>query len=269
MKNLVSGSIIFSGAIVRTPGCSMVDGITTANLGKPDYHNAVYQHRKYIEALERCGLRVTVMPALEQFPDSVFVEDCAVLTDACAVIANIGIASRQGEEASIHTVLKKMYKNIRTIEPPGILEGGDVLRVNDHFFIGRTRRTNTKGVEQLSTILHECGYTASTVSVNEMLHLKTGVAYLGDGMLVLAGELVDHPAFESYKKIIVDHDETYAANCLRMNDYVVMPAGYCKVKHAIQQRGYKVLEVDVSEFRKVDGGISCLSLRIPLTVNGN
>lgn len=265
MDKTGNSSVRFAAAIVRTPGRSIVDGVTTAELGKPDYHNAVQQHRKYIEALEHCGVRVTVMASEEKFPDSVFVEDCAVLTDISAVIANTSIVSRKGEEASIRSVLGTMYKDIREIKAPGTLEGGDVLRVNDHFYIGLTARTNETGARQLITIPRECGYTASTISVNEMLHLKTGAAFLGDDTVVLTGELIDHPAFVSFKKIIVDNDESYAANCVRINDYVVMPAGYIKTKQAIQQCGYEVLEVDVSEFRKVDGGISCLSLRIPLT----
>jgi len=266
MKNAMDSSVCFSNAIVRTPGRSIVDGVTTAELGKPDYRNALQQHKNYIETLERCGVRVTVMAPAEQYPDSVFVEDCAVLTDTCAVISRTSLASRKGEETSVHSVLGTMYKDIREIKAPGTLEGGDVLRVNDHFYIGETARTNEAGVEQFIVILGEYGYTASTIRVNDMLHLKTGVAFLGDDTVVLAREMKDHPAFVSFKKIIVDDDEAYAANCVRLNDHVVIPAGYRRTRDAIRQCGYTVFEVDVSEFRKVDGGISCLSLKIPLTI---
>ena len=259
-------SIGFSGAIVRTPGRSIVDGVTTAQLGKPDYDSAIKQHLEYIKVLEHCGLQVTVMASEDQYPDSVFVEDCAVLTDACAVVTNTGVASRMGEEVSIRSMLKTMYKNVRDIKAPGVLEGGDVLRVQDHFYIGQTARTNKAGVEQLIAILQEFGYTASMINVNEMLHLKTGAAYLGDDTVVLAGGLIDHPVFGSFRKIIVDRDEAYASNCVRINDFVIVPAGYRRTRDTIQQCGYTVFEVDVSEFGKVDGGISCLSLRIPLTL---
>jgi dimethylargininase len=205
------------------------------------------------------------MPPAEQYPDSVFVEDCAVLTDDCAFIASSGVASRQGEETSVRDILKNTYKKIYEIHKPGVLEGGDVLRIRDNFYIGQTARTNKAGIGQMTSILKEFGYTVSTIIINEMLHLKTGVAYLGNDTVVLSGELINCSAFGSYRKIIVEQDEAYAANCVRINDYVVMPAGYSKTRRAIQRCGYAVLEVDVSEFRKVDGGISCLSLRIPLT----
>jgi dimethylargininase len=262
----MNSAISFSGAIVRTPCRSIVDGVTTAQLGKPDHENAIRQHSEYIKTLEHCGLHATVMPPAEQYPDSVFVEDCAVLTDKCAVIANTGVTSRQGEETSVHDVLKNTYKNIYEIHKPGMLEGGDVLRVHDHFYIGQTARTNKPGIEQLTTILQDFGYAVTMVPVSEMLHLKTGVAFLGDDTVVLSGELIDCPAFGPYRKIIIDQEEAYAANCVRINEYVVMPAGYHVTRRALQHYGYKVIEVDVSEFRKVDGGISCLSLRIPLTV---
>ncbi len=262
---MIDGSICFSGAIVRTPGRSIVNGVTTAQLGRPDYDNAIRQHSEYIKALERCGLQVTVMPPAERYPDSVFVEDCAVLADNCAVIANTGVASRRGEETSVRDVLKNAYKKIHEIHKPGMLEGGDVFRIHDKFFIGQTARTNKAGIEQLTAILQEFGYTVSVVTVNEMLHLKTGVAYLGDDTVILSGELIDYPGFGPYRKIIVDQNEAYAANCVRINEYVVVPAGYNKTRCAIQHYGYNILEVDVSEFKKLDGGISCLGLRIPLT----
>ena len=263
----MNSAVSFSGAIVRTPGRSIVNGVTTVQLGNPDYDTAIKQHFNYIKVLENCGLQVTVMPPTERYPDSVFIEDCAVLTDKCAIIANTGVTSRQGEETRVHEVLKNIYKNIYKIQKPGVLEGGDVLRVHDHFYIGQTARTNKKGVEQLDAILQGFGYTTSMIVVNKMLHLKTGVASLGDNTVVLAGELIDCPAFRPFRQIIVDQDESYSANCVRVNDHVIMPAGYSKTRCAIQDAGYEIMEVDVSEFRKIDGGISCLSLRIPLTMS--
>ncbi len=253
--------MMFTKAIVRTPGRSIVNGVTTANLGKPDYHMALQQHRKYIEALQSCGLEVTVMPPDEDYPDSTFVEDCAVLTERCAVIGNLGVDSRKGEESSIEEALRSHYDDIRFVREPGILEGGDVLRVGDHFYVGITKRTNAEGAEQLISILGDCGYTASTVPVNKALHLKTGVGYLGDNYIVLAGEFVDNPAFADHNAIVVDDDESYAANCIRVNEYVLLPAGYRKSRKNIIGIGFSVIEIDLSEFRKIDGGISCLALR--------
>lgn len=262
---MMDGSIRFSGAIARTPGRTVIDGVTSAALGKPDYHAALQQHGEYLQVLEHCGLHVTVMPSAEQYPDSVFIEDCAVLADRFAVIARTGIASRRGEEKSVQRILKNIYDDIAEIKAPGTLEGGDVLRVGGHFYVGMTARTNEAGIAQLSTILQKSGYSVTAIAVEKMLHLKTGVAYLGDDTVVVAGELIGHQAFSRFRRITVDPDESYAANCVRINDRVVMPCGYTKTRKAIERLGYHVVETDVSEFMKIDGGISCLSLRIPLT----
>jgi dimethylargininase len=253
--------MMFTKAIVRTPGQSIISGVTTADLGKPDYHNALQQHKKYIEALQSCGLEVTVMPPDEDYPDSTFVEDCAVLTERCAIIGTLGVHSRKGEEASVEEILRKQCLNIAHIKEPGTLEGGDVLRVGDHFYIGITGRTTLDGAGQLLSVLKDLGYTASMVRVNRVLHLKTGAGYLGDNHIVVAGEFINDPTFSGLKTIVIDDEESYAANCIRVNDHVLVPAGYGKSKKKIEDAGFSVIEIDVSEFRKIDGGISCLSLR--------
>ena len=252
---------MFTKAIVRTPGRSVINGVTTAGLGKPDYCKALEQHRDYIKALRLCGLDVIVMPPDEAYPDSTFVEDCAVLTEKFTIIGNLGIKSRKGEESSIAKILREYYSNITQITEPGTLEGGDVLRVGDHFYIGITRRTNVEGAERLISVLSELGYTGSTVHVTRSLHLKTGVACLDSNEIVLAGEFIGNQVFGDFKSIIIDDDESYAANCVRINKHVLMPAGYPKAMRKVEAAGYSVVEVDVSEFRKIDGGISCLSLR--------
>lgn len=251
----------FTNAIVRTPGRSIVNGVTTANLGKPDYRKALQQHERYVEALRVCGLAVTIMPPLEEYPDSTFVEDCVVLTERCAVIGNLGVDSRKGEEASIEKIVGEFCSNIVRIRDPATLEGGDVLRAGDHFYVGITQRTNEEGARQLILILEDFGYTGSALSVTKVLHLKAGVAYLGANDLVSAGEFAGNPAFADFNNITIDEDEGYAANCVRVNEHVIIPAGFRQAKKAITDAGYSVIDVDVSEFRKIDGGISCLSLR--------
>ena len=126
-------------------------------------------------------------------------------------------------------------------------------------FVHRT--TNNDGAQQFIGFLNEYGYTGSTVSLHEMLHLKSGVAYLGDHTLVVAGEFTNNSAFKDFRKIYIDEDENYAANCIRVNEYVIMPSGYAKTRNSLIKAGFHVLETDVSEFRKIDGGVSCLSLR--------
>lgn len=253
---------MFKNAIVRRPGNSLVNGITSApELGKPDYELAIKQHDAYIKALKSCEVEVTVLEADERFPDSCFVEDVAVCTKKFAVIANPGTPSRKGEEKEIIEVIKKFYNDIEYIKKPGTLEGGDVMMVKDHFYIGLSRRTNTEGAEQLIKALGKYGMSGSIIEMSVMLHLKSGLAYLEDNVLLITGEFINNLEFKKFNKIVIDEEETYSANCIRVNDYVLVPAGYPKTKEKIKAAGFKVIVVDTSEYRKVNGGLSCLSLR--------
>jgi len=253
---------MIKNAIVRRPGHSLVNGITSApELGKPDYGLAIKQHDAYIEALKSCGVGVTVLKADERFPDSCFVEDVAVCTRKFAVITNPGASSRKGEEIEIIEVIKKYYNDTEYIKKPGTLEGGDVMMVKDHFYTGLSKRTNREGAEQLIKVLGKYGMSGSIVEMLEMLHLKSGLAYLEDNVLLVTGEYINNLEFKKFNKIMIDEEETYSANCIRVNDYVLVPAGYPKTKEKIKAAGFKVIVVDTSEYRKVNGGLSCLSLR--------
>jgi len=253
---------MFKNAILRRPGRSLVNGITSApELGKPDYGLAIKQHDAYIAALKSCGVEVTVLEADERFPDSCFVEDVAVCTKKFAMIAKPGVPSRRGEEKEIIEVIKKYYNNLEDIKESGTLEGGDVMMVKDHFYIGLSSRTNREGARQLIKTLEKYGMSGSIVEMSEMLHLKSGLAYLEDNVLLVAGEFINKLEFEGFNKIIIDEDEIYSANCIRVNDYVLVPAGYPKTKEKIETAGFKTIVVDTSEYRKLNGGLSCLSLR--------
>ncbi|WP_066255470.1 dimethylarginine dimethylaminohydrolase family protein [Neobacillus drentensis] len=252
---------MFKNVIVKTPGESYINGLTTSNLGTPTMTKALEQHISYIEALKTCGVEVTILLSNPDFPDSTFVEDTAVLTSNFAVVTNPGAETRNGEIIEMEPVLKKFYNEIYSVEAPGTLDGGDILQIEDHFYIGISARTNYVGATQLKQILESENYKATIVELKEFFHLKTGITYLGEGTIVVAGEFVDHPLFNSYKKIVVPQEEEYAANCIRVNDYVIVPAGFPQTKQKIEDAGYKTLEVDTTEFRKLDGGLSCLSLR--------
>ena len=254
---------MFAEAIVRGVPETLDAGITSADLGKPDHAKAVAQHLRYIQALEECGLEVTALDADEKYPDSVFIEDTAVVTARCAILARPGADSRRGEVHSVEEGLSECYENIERIIDPGTLDGGDVLQVGDHFYIGLTSRTNLEGARQLSEILGGYGYGVSLVESREYLHLKSGVSFLGDNVLVVAGELATNGEFGGFDKIVADSHEEYCANCIRVNDYVLVPAGFERTKAQIAARGYELIELEMSEFRKVDGGLSCLSLRLP------
>jgi dimethylargininase len=252
---------MFKNTIVKTPGESYINGLTTSDLGKPDFEKALQQHQAYIEALKKCGVEVNVQPCNSDYPDSTFVEDTAVLTPEFAVISNPGASSRNGEILEMEPVLKSYYEKTYSIQSPGTLDGGDVLQIEDHFYIGLSDRTNLEGAEQLKQILESENYKATIVKLEKFFHLKTGISYLGNQKIIVAGEFVDHPDFNEYEKIIVPPEEEYAANCIRVNDYVIIPSGYPQTKQKMNDAGYQTIELDMSEFRKLDGGLSCLSLR--------
>lgn len=252
---------MFKNAIVRRPGRSLVDGIGPGTLGEVDYEKALKQHDTYIEALRKTGVEVTILDPLEEFPDSCFVEDTAVLTKDLAILCNLGADSRKGEDQAMLETLKKFYSNIEEIKAPGTVEGGDVMMVGDFFYIGISARTNVEGGNQFIGHLRKYGYDGKLVTLEEVLHLKTGLAYLENNNLLVAGEFIEEAAFKDFNKVIVPQDEGYGANCIWMNGYVIVPAGYPKVKAAVEGLGYETIEVDTSEYRKLDGGLSCLSLR--------
>ncbi|MBB6448226.1 dimethylargininase [Geomicrobium halophilum] len=251
----------FSQAIVRQVGNSYVDGLTDYDLGTPDIEKAREQHQQYVEALQSCGLRVTVLEPDEEHPDSIYVEDPAVVIPECAILTNPGAPARTEEKYEMEPVLKRFYEKVEVMNTPGYLDGGDVIQVEDHFYIGLSDRTNEDGAEQFRDIAAKYGYTTSFIPVNNFLHLKTGATYIGDQHVLVAGEFIEGPAFSSLKKIVVPDDEAYAANCLRINDCILMPKGYPDTYKQVAGLGYPIIELEASEFRKKEGSLTCLSLR--------
>lgn len=255
---------MFKNVIVRKPSKKICDGITSnPQFGKPIYEKALKQHQSYIDTLKKCGVIVTVLEELDNFPDSCFVEDVAVLTKKCAIITNPGASSRNEEKNYIIDTIKKFFSEdkIEYIKSPGTLEGGDVMMVGDHFYIGKSERTNKEGIKQFIEILEKYGLSGSEVKLEEVLHLKTGVNYLENNTLLVSGEFINKEEFKNFNKIIVPEDEAYASNCIWVNDTVIVPEGYPKIKKLIEDAGYKTICTDTSEFKKIDGGLSCLSLR--------
>jgi len=252
---------MFKKAIVRIPSESMVHGITTAQLGNPDYQKAIHQHERYIEALLTCGLEVITLEADEAFPDSTFVEDVALCTPHCAIITRPGAESRRGEIEEMKAVLSDEYNHIEEINSPATLEAGDIMMVGSHYYIGLSARTNMEGAQQMIAILEKYGMTGSTVKLEEVLHLKTGLAYLEQNNLVACGEFLSKTEFEKYHIIEITEEDAYSANCIWVNDRVIIPKGFSSTKMKIENAGYKTIELDMSEFQKLDGGLSCLSLR--------
>ncbi|MFJ7681248.1 dimethylarginine dimethylaminohydrolase family protein [Peribacillus butanolivorans] len=252
---------MYKNVIVKLPSKSYVNGLTTSNLGTPDYELLLKQHESYVEALKSCGVSVTCLQKSEEFPDSTFVEDAAVLTPEFAVITNPGADTRNGEIVEIESVLKDFYEKFNYIKTPGTLDGGDILQIENHFYIGISERTNEEGARQLKEIVESEGYQATIVPLQKFFHLKTGIAYLGNNAIIVAGEFINHPEFDQYKKIIVSEEEEYTANCILVNGSLIIPKGYEKTKRQIEEAGYKTIELEMTEFQKQDGGLSCLSLR--------
>ncbi len=250
---------MFKYAIVRKPGKNFSEGLTKANLGKPDFKKALEQHDNYCEVLEKCGVKLKVLEADPRFPDCPFVEDTAIVTEEFAIITNLGAKSRRGEEEKIRETLRE-FRTIELIKSPGIVEGGDILRINNHFYIGLSKRTNEEGAEQLSKILAKYGFTSSSVLVKNVLHLKTSVTFIGNNNIVATDEFANRDEFKKFNIIEVDKKESDFANCLLVNDFLLIPEGFSKSKEKIQALGYKILEIEISEFQKMGGGLTCLSI---------
>lgn len=260
---------MFSKAIVCPPARNFANGLSTGNLGMPDYARALQQHTVYCEALERCGLALITLNADERYPDSTFVEDTAVivkglLESTCAILTRPGAPSRSGEVNNIAEVLVQFFPESLAIEEPGTVDGGDVCEADNHFFIGISERTNEAGAEKLAQFVRQLGYSASRIDIRalkNLLHLKSGLSYLGENRLVVIDELADVADHHGYDLVRVDPGEQYAANCVRVNDYVLIAAGYPKLEHALRELDYQTLPLAMTEFQKMDGGLSCLSLR--------
>jgi dimethylargininase len=249
-------------AIVRPPAANFAAGLTTAELGPPDYELALAQHDAYCAALVRCGLKLTWLEADDNYPDSTFVEDAAVVMQNLAVLARPGAPSRLGEIAGMRPALKQLFPSVEEIKAPGTLDGGDICETERHLFIGISQRTNESGAQQLAEIAAKIGYSSTLVdirSIDSLLHLKSGVAYLGENRLAITPALAARTEFSACDFLLVSDDEQYAANCVRVNQYLLIAAGHPRFAEKLQ--AHDTIELDMSEFQKMDGGLSCLSIR--------
>ncbi len=252
---------MFTSAMVKSPCQNLVNGIRCSDLGIPDFTRACRQHAGYIDALTRCGLSVTVLAPDNRFADSTFIEDTCLVTEKCVVITRPGHLSRRGETRAVACAMQQLDRPVMEITSPGTLDAGDVMQVGRHFYVGLSGRTNAAGIRQLAHFLGTYGYTVSVIELTSVLHLKTGVSYLENNCLLAWGEFITRPEFSDFTILPVDDSEAYAANSVWINDRVLVPAGFEKTRSLIESHGYDTLAVEVSEFRKLDGGLSCLSLR--------
>lgn len=254
----------FTHALLRLPGDNFAQGLTQSGEGAPDPALALAQHQHYRAALEAAGLALTVLPADPRHPDGCFVEDTALLTARGGILTRPGAPSRRGETDAIADALHDAFPDLARIQAPGAVDAGDVCEADGHFLIGLSARTNEAGAAQLAGLLDDLGYRSDILdirAVKSLLHLKSGIAYLGEGRLLATADLPRHPALAAYERIDVPHAELYAANALRVNDRVLVAAGYPRARAAIESLGFETIALEMSEFRKLDGGLSCLSLR--------
>ncbi len=259
---MMQHSYEFTRAITRKPGSSIVNGLRAMDLGTPDLEQMLADHALYIATLRETGARVIELPALQDYPDAVFVEDTALCLPKGAILMRPGAPSRVGEVAEMADALRAEYDEVRAITGPGFIEGGDILTTQKEILVGRSARTDAAGVAELASLVADWGYSVREVHTPEgVLHFKTDCSLL-DGETVLATKRLDASGcFKDYRVIHTADGEEAAANAIRFNRFVLMPAGFPKTAEKLRNTGYEVREIGNAECAKLDGGMSCLSLR--------
>jgi dimethylargininase len=251
----------FTHAITRRPAISITHGLRAVDTGDPDLSLMLAHHVYYVNALKETGATVIELGPLEDFPDSVFVEDTALCLPEGAVIMRPGAPTRLGEAAEMAPHLDALYSTTARIEQ-GFIEGGDILVTEREILVGRSARTNAEGIAALAAIVTPWGHKLREVHTPPgVLHFKTDCSLL-DGETILATRRLDASGcFEGYRVIHTAEGEEAAANTIRFNDLVLMPAGFPRTAETLAKAGYDVREIGNSECAKLDGGMSCLSLR--------
>lgn len=249
-------------AITRLPAASIVKcELTFIERAPIDYTKALEQHRAYREGLASCGVKVITLPAADDLPDSVFVEDTAIILDEVAIITPMGIASRRPEPALIEPEIGR-YRPTKRIMLPATIEGGDVMRLGKNIFVSLSTRTNAAGIEALRTLAAPYGYTVTAVTLLDCLHLKSACTALDDQTILVNSAGVDTSLFGGYELVEVAQDEPGAANMVRANGSSLMNSQYPHTAEIIEQHGYRTCAVDTSEFTKAEAAMTCMSLII-------
>lgn len=252
----------FTRAITRAPCAAITDGLRAQDIGAPDLEQMQKDHAHYIATLRETGVRIIELPALNDFPDSVFVEDTALCLPKGAVLMRPGAPSRMGEVSEMAQALRKEYDEVAEISGLGFIEGGDILTTAKEILVGRSDRTDTAGVAELRNIVEKWGYNLREVQTPEgVLHFKTDCSLLDAETILSTKRLDASGCFDGYRVLHTADGEEAAANSIRFNQFVLMPAGFPKTAELLIAEGYDVREINNSECAKLDGGMSCLSLR--------
>lgn len=259
---MTSPTFEFSRAITRRPAGSIVNGLRAKDIGTPDLDQMLADHADYVAALKKTGAEVIELPPLEEYPDAVFVEDTALCLPQGAIMMRPGAPSRMGEVALMEPALRALYDDIRRISGPGHIEGGDILVTGREVLVGRSNRTDAAGVAELARILAEWGHSLREVFTPPgVLHFKTDCSLLDAETILSTKRLDASGCFEGYRVLHVAEGEEAAANSIRFNQFVLCPAGFPRTSELLGNAGYEVVEINNSECAKLDGGMSCLSLR--------
>lgn len=249
-------------AILRAPSPSLaLCELTHIDREPIDPGIAASQHAAYREILAKCNYIVNTLPAEPTLPDSVFVEDTALVLPEAAIVLSLSADSRKAEAALIADALQP-YRDLNFIEPPAKIEGGDVLRIGRKLFVGMTSRTDPAGAEALERLVREWGYAVVPVAVRGSLHLKTAVTATDDQTILMNTEWVEKAPFEDFHRIEVDGEEPFAANILRLGNTIVAHRGFERTNQKLRDAGFEVIEADISEFLKAEAGLTCLSLLV-------
>lgn len=255
-------SYCFTHAITRRPAASIVNGLRAVDTGAPDLDTFRSHHDAYVETLRSTGAQVQVLEPLDAFPDSVFIEDAALCLQECAIAMRPGTSSRLGEAAEMIPILHKYYDTVLTIQGPGFIDGGDILVTEREILVGTSARTDEAGIEELRSLVAQWGYSVRQVATPPgVLHFKTDCSLLDETTILSTERLAASGCFEGYDVIEVASGEEACANAIRFNDLVLMPAGFPMTEAKLRDAGYSVRLIGNTEAAKLDGGMSCLSLR--------
>ncbi|ANK75449.1 dimethylarginine dimethylaminohydrolase family protein [Ensifer adhaerens] len=252
----------FNNIIVRTPSKSVVNGLRADDRGNPTFEGVKAEHDAYIAAMKDAGVKVTVLPALEAFPDSIFVEDPALVFTEGAILLRPGAETRVKETPEIEPTLRAMFETVLDLPGTGFADGGDVLTTRESVMIGLSARTNKVGAEALQACLTKLGRKSEIVATPEgVLHFKTDCSLLDDETVLSTARLAKSGAFERFKQVIIPEGEEPAANALRVNDVVMVGSDFPRTIEMLDKLGYKVVPMKTTEIGKIDAGLSCMSLR--------
>jgi dimethylargininase len=247
-------------AVVRDVPGTFDRAITPGLPAEPiDVKRARQQHRRYCQVLEGLGLTLIRIEADDRFPDCCFVEDAALLIGKKVIITAPGAEARRGEVVAVEETLRE-YGEVHRIQAPATLDGGDVLQLAGSLYVGLSGRTNVHAVEQLRATLRSDGYRIVPVHVREVLHLKSACTFLGGDVVVWLHGHLDKPPFARFRKITVPRTEAHAANCLSVNGAVLVPSGAPQTRARIEEAGFSTIELEMSEFGKAGGGLTCSSI---------